>query len=94
MEIRKLGNLILIKLASRCNINCDYCYWFKDASVFDQPAMISDVILDTFVAKLEKHIIKYSLKEFRCVFHGGEPLLYDKKKFIRCINQISMLKAI
>ena len=21
---------VLVKLASRCNINCTYCYWFRD----------------------------------------------------------------
>ena len=25
---------LLVKLASRCNINCTYCYWFRDAEVF------------------------------------------------------------
>src|SRR5215472_1299738 len=24
---------VLVKLASRCNINCTYCYWFRDAEV-------------------------------------------------------------
>ena len=28
---------VLVKLASRCNINCTYCYWFRDAEVYEKP---------------------------------------------------------
>ena len=28
---------VLIKFASRCNIQCTYCYWFRDAEVYKKP---------------------------------------------------------
>ena len=33
---------ILVKLAARCNINCSYCYWFRDKSVYDLPKILPD----------------------------------------------------
>jgi sulfatase maturation enzyme AslB (radical SAM superfamily) len=32
---------VLVKLASRCNINCTYCYWFRDAQVYEKPAVLT-----------------------------------------------------
>src|SRR5262245_55456007 len=32
---------VLVKLASRCNINCTYCYWFRDAEVYNKPAVLT-----------------------------------------------------
>ena len=32
---------LLVKVATRCNIDCSYCYWFRDASVYDKPNLMS-----------------------------------------------------
>jgi hypothetical protein len=32
---------LLVKVASRCNIDCSYCYWFRDAAVYDKPKLMS-----------------------------------------------------
>ncbi len=76
-----VSSYILIKLASRCNLNCSYCYWFKDASVYEKPALMQDNVVDAFVDKLKQHIISNNVPEFLCIFHGGEPLLYNIDKF-------------
>src|SRR5579871_3011754 len=31
---------LLVKVATRCNIDCSYCYWFRDASVYDKPKLM------------------------------------------------------
>ena len=32
---------LLVKVATRCNIDCSYCYWFRDAAVYDKPKLMS-----------------------------------------------------
>ena len=72
---------ILVKLASRCNIKCTYCYWFRDAMVYQKPAVLTPEAEDAFCLRLEDHIREFSLPFFLLVFHGGEPLLFPKRRF-------------
>jgi len=44
---------VLVKLASRCNINCTYCYWFRDADVYRKPAVLTVYAEDAFCQRLE-----------------------------------------
>jgi len=72
---------VLVKLASRCNINCTYCYWFRDAEVYEKPAVLTLEAEDAFCLRLEEHIREFNLPVFLLVFHGGEPLLFPKRRF-------------
>jgi len=36
---------LLVKVATRCNIDCSYCYWFRDATVYDKPKLMSSRVL-------------------------------------------------
>jgi uncharacterized protein len=78
-EIPPLG-FVLIKVASRCNIDCTYCYWFRDAEVYKKPPVLTVEAEDAFCRRLEDHIRKYQLEEFLVVLHGGEPLLFPKRR--------------
>lgn len=83
----------VVKVASRCNINCTYCYMYNvgDLSYKDQPKFISEVTVKTFVNKLSTHIEKNKLKAVHIVIHGGEPLLWSKdafENFIYAFNEI------
>lgn len=73
---------LLVKLASRCNINCSYCYWFRDAEVYKKPAVLTLAAEDGLCEALEEHILDFELSQFSIVFHGGEPLLFPKHRFI------------
>jgi uncharacterized protein len=73
---------VLVKLASRCNINCTYCYWFRDPEVYNKPPVLTLEAEDAFCAGLEQHIREFRLARFQLVFHGGEPLLFPKYRFI------------
>jgi uncharacterized protein len=73
---------VLVKLASRCNINCTYCYWFRDADVYKKPAVLSAESEEAFCRRLEEHIRRFELDRFLLVFHGGEPLLFPKRRFV------------
>jgi uncharacterized protein len=73
---------VLVKLASRCNINCTYCYWFRDPEVYNKPPVLTLEAEDAFCSRLEQHIREFRLDQFLLVFHGGEPLLFPKRRFI------------
>ena len=73
---------VLVKLASRCNINCTYCYWFRDAEVYNKPAVLTIEAEDAFCERLEQHIEEFELDHFVLIFHGGEPLLFPKHRFV------------
>jgi uncharacterized protein len=73
---------VLVKLASRCNINCTYCYWFRDAEVYRKPPILTVEAEQAFCDRLIEHIEEFELKFFTLVFHGGEPLLFPKRRFV------------
>ena len=74
---------LLIKVASRCNIDCSYCYWFRDPSVYSKPKLMSDVVLEQLLRRMEEHVTAHALPEFPVVLHGGEPLLWGVENFHR-----------
>lgn len=75
-------SFLLVKLASRCNIKCTYCYWFRDPDVYRRPAVLTIESEDALCQKLEQHIDAFGLTHFMIVFHGGEPLLFPKHRFV------------
>jgi len=77
----RVFTFLLVKLASRCNIACTYCYWFRDAEVYNKPPLLTIDAEDAFCERLEQHIDEYGLNKFGMVFHGGEPLLFPKRRF-------------
>src|SRR5487761_1361700 len=83
---------VLIKLASRCNIQCTYCYWFRDADVYKKPAVLTRDSEDAFCARLEEHIREFELDEFLLVFHGGEPLLFPKYRFDAFLKKLRAIE--
>jgi uncharacterized protein len=74
---------LLVKLATRCNIDCSYCYWFRDAAVYDKPKLMSANVLHQLLLRVEEHVARYSLVDFPIVLHGGEPLLWGRENFHR-----------
>src|SRR4051794_37304006 len=67
----------LVKIASRCNLACDYCYVYEhaDQSWRNQPALMSDQTRRLLATRIGEYADKVGLAEFSVVFHGGEPLL-------------------
>ena len=72
---------LLVKVASRCNIDCSYCYWFRDAAVYDKPKLMGADVLHRLLQRIEEHVAKHSLIEFPIILHGGEPLLWGVENF-------------
>ena len=72
---------LLVKVASRCNIDCSYCYWFRDAAVYDKPKLMSAEVLQRLLQRIEEHVVKHSLIDLPIILHGGEPLLWGVENF-------------
>jgi uncharacterized protein len=47
---------LLVKVAARCNIDCSYCYWFRDAAVYDKPKLMSADVLHQLLQRVEQHV--------------------------------------
>lgn len=88
----KCQNLVL-KVASRCNLNCTYCYMYNmdDKSYKLQPKLMSDRIVDATIKKSFNHCKDNNIKEFLFAFHGGEPLLQKKSFYIDFVDKCKKL---
>lgn len=84
---------IIVKIASRCNINCTYCYMYNhgDLSYKKQPKIISFDTTKKLVESVQIHCSENKLERFTFIFHGGEPLLMSKKAFVEMIDEIETL---
>lgn len=85
---------IVLKIASRCNINCTYCYMYNmgDTSYLTQPKAISEKTIDQLCVRIKEHCEEHDVKVFNIYLHGGEPLLVGKKKFVKIIEQFKKLE--
>ncbi len=67
----------IVKIASRCNLNCSYCYVYNlgDTTYLAQPRVMARATVDALLRGVAEHCARHALEDFRFVFHGGEPLL-------------------
>ncbi|WP_443018481.1 cyclophane-forming radical SAM/SPASM peptide maturase YhhB [Sphingobium sp. Leaf26] len=73
---------VLVKLASRCNLDCDYCYVYRmgDQAWRAQPKLMSSETLDALARGLAR-LGGAQSDPLSVVFHGGEPLLVGAQRF-------------
>lgn len=82
----------LVKVASRCNLDCDYCYVYHHA---DQgwrklPKILSDAHQDAFATRLADYVRTASLRRVAVIFHGGEPLLAGHDLIVKFSRQLRL----
>ncbi|MEV0202087.1 FxsB family cyclophane-forming radical SAM/SPASM peptide maturase [Nonomuraea sp. NPDC050691] len=67
----------LLKVHSRCNLACDYCYVYTlgDQSWRSQPKVMSPAVVATAARRIAEHARAHRLRSVRVILHGGEPLL-------------------
>lgn len=70
-------NTAVVKIASRCNINCRYCYMYNkgDDSFLEQPKIMDRDTVIAIMKKVKVHCFIHSTFSFHFIFHGGEPML-------------------
>ena len=84
---------LVLKVASRCNLNCEYCYMYNlgDETYKSQPKFMSQEIVDSLLKQVKIYLTKSRAKTFQFIFHGGEPLLIEPdfyQTFVRKVNEL------
>jgi uncharacterized protein len=85
-------NSIVLKVASRCNINCTYCYEYNrgDDTWRGMPKAISNGLAEQVGRRVRDYCISEELDSFQINLHGGEPFIIGAQKIdgiISCIKR-------
>jgi len=74
---------IILKIATRCNLNCSYCYVYnhEDTGFKFRPKFIDDHLYDNVLTRIEQYCVARSISNFLICFHGGEPTLVGLRRF-------------
>jgi uncharacterized protein len=77
--------MFICKVASRCNLDCDYCYVYHriDQSWRQQPNRVSLETVKQLAKRVDEHALAHNLPNIDIVMHGGEPLLIGLKHMKR-----------
>jgi len=80
---------ILLKVASRCNLDCSYCYVYHmgDDSWRTQPKLMSSEVIARVAARLGEQYRRQQLP-FSVVLHGGEPLMLGAARLDALCGQL------
>ena len=81
----------VIKVASRCNLACDYCFMYEheDQSWRSMPSIMSREDFEQTLNRIAEYT-KIEFVEgdrFRFILHGGEPLLVGEKKLLWMVER-------
>jgi uncharacterized protein len=80
----------ILKLHSRCNLACNYCYVYKlaDQTWRAQPRAMSEALVPVIAGRIAEHVQAHDLRSIRVIFHGGEPLLAGAAPIIDALGTI------
>lgn len=80
----------ILKVAGRCDLDCDYCYMFSmaDQRWRSQPRFMSDRVVDRVGRTIGAHVTRHQLDEIALILHGGEPLLMGGKGLARIADML------
>lgn len=84
--MKKVTSFVL-KIASRCNLNCSYCYMYNmgDQTYLQQPKFMSLKTITMFAKRLKSYSELAGIEYAQIVFHGGEPLLQKPSYFKKVV---------
>jgi uncharacterized protein len=74
---------LILKVASRCNLNCSYCYVYNkgDTSWRSRPATMSDEVFAASIDRTADYCRAAGERSVLLTFHGGEPCLVGVERF-------------
>lgn len=80
---------VLLKVASRCNIDCSYCYVYNmgDDGWRDMPALMSDATIHAVCDALDT-LRQDQQRCFAVVLHGGEPLMMGARRLEHMLRSL------
>ena len=72
----------VVKLHSRCNLACAYCYVYelRDSSWRHKPTVLPADLAERLAGRIAEHAARHRLPAVRVVLHGGEPLLAGRRR--------------
>ncbi|MGW0370967.1 FxsB family cyclophane-forming radical SAM/SPASM peptide maturase [Streptomyces coeruleorubidus] len=72
----------LLKVHSRCNLACTYCYMYEaaDQSWRQRPRSMAPATVRRTARLIAGHAREHGLSEVQVVLHGGEPLLVGAER--------------
>lgn len=81
----------ICKVASRCNLDCDYCYIYHhvDQTWRSQPQKMSLETACQLGKRICEHAHKHHLAGVDVTLHGGEPLLVGVEYLEKWVEQVS-----
>jgi uncharacterized protein len=81
----------ILKINSRCNIKCDYCYLYElsDDSWKSQPVFMSEEVARQAASRIAQHAEIHQLESVRIYLHGGEPLQMKPHRLRKILSVLS-----
>jgi uncharacterized protein len=83
-------NSVIVKVASLCNLNCNYCYMYQmhDTSWKKSPKTITPGIAEQLGIRLAEFLAHSEQPSIGVIFHGGEPLLLGANGMAETVDSI------
>jgi uncharacterized protein len=80
----------VLKIHSRCNLSCDYCYMYEmaDQSWRNQPRNMSWEIAELTAMRIGEHARDHGLRHITVILHGGEPLLAGQELIRHLVTSV------
>jgi uncharacterized protein len=80
----------IVKLHSRCNLACDYCYVYNKADQRwrTRPRVMSTVVMDDTVRRVADHVRTHQMGDVEVILHGGEPLLAGAERIAYLVARL------
>lgn len=80
----------VVKVASRCNLNCSYCYMYNlaDQTYRGQPAVMNQAVTSMMAQRIATHATRHRLPWVHVILHGGEPLLMGRRHLAQWVAQV------
>jgi uncharacterized protein len=80
----------IVKVHSRCDLSCDYCYMYEmaDQSWRDRPRGMSPEVADLTAMRVGEHARDHGLASITLILHGGEPLLAGRELIRRLVTAV------
>jgi uncharacterized protein len=80
----------IVKIHSRCDLSCDYCYMYEmaDQSWRERPRRMPEEIVDLTATRIGEHAREHRLSGVTLILHGGEPLLAGRELIRRLVTAV------
>ncbi|MBV6323428.1 radical SAM protein [Duganella violaceipulchra] len=80
----------VVKVVSRCNLNCEYCYMYNlaDRSYRDQPGVMLPDTTRAMCLRIASHARRHGVPWVHIILHGGEPLMMGRARLAEWVGLV------